>query len=292
MNEPEEKDDGTESESDPPVIRRAVGGPWGRMAEKWVPESLREARVDPGRRGAILLTVVAAVAAVVAAVGVWRDRPETRPVQPVALSPVTTNGSSGPVTGDEASTAVSGARASPAPRAPAATSSGARSVTASSTSSTVYVSVTGFVRKPGVVRLRAGSRVADAIASAGGVNADGDVTGMNLAAVLSDGDSVVVGGGQSRSVAGTVTGTPLGSSRATVTGAATATPDPAAATPVNLNEADQSALEALPGVGPVMAGNILAWRNEHGSFSSVEQLQEVSGIGPARYAQLASLVTV
>ena len=65
-----------------------------------------------------------------------------------------------------------------------------------------------------------------------------------------------------------------------------------AATPVNLNQADQAALESLPGVGPVMAGNILAWRDEHGSFTSVEQLQEVSGIGPTRYAQLAPLVTV
>ena len=71
------------------AARRLTGGPWGRLAEKWVPESLRDARIDPGRRGALLLTVIAALAAVVAAVGVWRDRPEPRPVQPVALAPAT-----------------------------------------------------------------------------------------------------------------------------------------------------------------------------------------------------------
>ena len=62
--------------------------------------------------------------------------------------------------------------------------------------------------------------------------------------------------------------------------------------PVNLNTADAADLDALPGVGPVMAQNILAWRTEHGRFASVEQLQEISGIGPGRYAQLSALVTV
>ncbi len=291
-------DTDTDADGDPAPVRRAVAGPWGRMAEKWVPDSLREARVDPGRRGAVLLTVVAAVAAVVAAVGVWRDRPETRPVQPVALAPATNGASTGPASAHPAPAAGSnGARASPAAGTAPTT---ATSTTSTSTPSTLYVSVTGLVHKPGLVRLPPGSRVADAIEAAGGVTQDGDVTGMNLAALLSDGDSVVVGGGPAGGLSGTVSGTVR-----TVTGAVSGpgsaggngtaqAPGGSAtvATPVNLNQADQAALESLPGVGPVMAGNILSWREEHGSFTSVEQLQEISGIGPTRYAQLAPLVTV
>ncbi len=296
-------------DTDAAPARRAVGGPWGRVAEKWVPDSLRDARVDPGRRGAVLLTVVAAVAAVVAAIGVWRDRPETRPVQPVALAPATTGapataastnaGSADAARAHPGSTpAASGARASPGAGSPAGTTrTSADSATATSTPSTVYVSVTGLVRKPGLVRLAAGSRVADAIEAAGGVTEDGDVTGMNLAALLSDGDSVVVGGSRAASVSGTVSGTAPPSRSGSGSGGGNGdvvapVGTDSAATPVNLNQADQAALESLPGVGPVMAGNILAWRDEHGSFTSVEQLQEVSGIGPTRYAQLAPLVTV
>jgi competence protein ComEA len=157
--------------------------------------------------------------------------------------------------------------------------------------------VTGLVREPGLVRLPAGSRVADAIEAAGGVTKDGDITGMNLAALLSDGDSVVVGGGPAGGPSGPVTGTVTGTAPGSGSGGRTDTPGApggaeAVTTPVNLNQADQAELESLPGVGPVMAGNILAWRDEHGSFTSVEQLQEVSGIGPTRYGQLAPLVTV
>ena len=190
--------------------RRAVGGPWGRMAEKWVPDSLREARVDPGRRGAVLLTVVAAVAAVVAAIGVWRDRPETRPVQPVALAPATTDISARP-----------GHSADPAPTA---ASSGARAIARDQgrpqrreqvrgrqlrrrrhrlpRPAPLYVSVTGLVRKPGLVRLPPDPGSPTPSRRPAGSPKMADVTGMNLAALLSDGDSVVVGGSSAGSVSG------------------------------------------------------------------------------------------
>ncbi len=141
------------------------------------------------------------------------------------------------------------------------------------------VAVTGSVRKPGVVTLAAGSRVVDAIAAAGGVLTDVDVTGLNLAAKLADGDSIVVGGGGAGVQPASRAGGPTGSLSA-------------GADRINLNTADQRALESLPGVGPVMAGNILSWRGSHGPFTSVEQLQEIPGIGPARLATLAPLVTV
>ena len=148
------------------------------------------------------------------------------------------------------------------------------------------MSVTGLVSKPGVVTLPGGSRVADAIAAAGGADPKADVTGMNLAALLADGDSIVVtdtpavqsGPGATNGVPGTGPGT------------AAATGPPGGL--IDLNSADASALDTLPGVGPVMAANILAWRQANGRFTSIQQLQEISGIGPSRFAQISSLVTV
>ena len=150
--------------------------------------------------------------------------------------------------------------------------------------SEILVSVTGLVTNPGVVRLPPGSRVADAIAAAGGTQPGANLTGMNLAAKLADGDSVVVTDTPSASSA---SGGSAGASGGSAGGSTAA-----AGGPVNLNTADEAALDTLPGVGPVMAQNILAWRETNGRFTSVEQLQEISGIGPSRYAQLAPLVTV
>ncbi|MGI8418172.1 MAG: helix-hairpin-helix domain-containing protein [Nakamurella sp.] len=266
------------------TARRIRGRLWGRLSENWVPEPFRDARVDPGRRGALILTLVAALAAIAAAIGVWRDRPAPRPVQPVAMAQATDTAA-----GSLART--SAARGSLVVR-PGTAGSGLATVggqpTAAPSSAgptVIAVSVTGLVHRPGLVRLPARSRVADAIAAAGGVADRGDVTGLNLAAVLSDGDSVVIGARPATPVSGS------GPAGGTIT-SRTSTSGKATPSPINLNTADEAALESLPGVGPVMAGNILAWRQQNGSFSSIDQLQEVTGIGPARYAQLAPLVTL
>jgi len=275
--------------------RRVRARPWGRLAEAWVPEPLRDARVDPGRRGALALTLVAALAAVAAAIGVWRDRPEPRPVQPVASAPMTDT-----IGADRRADLPGGSLVArrPGGGAPATTSLAIGSATgwsaaggsqahdsAAAGPAVIAVSVTGLVRTPGLVRLPAGSRVADAVAAAGGVTGEGTVTGLNLAAALSDGDSVVVGAASRTPGPGSG---PDRSNNATATAAGAPLPG----TPVNLNTADAATLETLPGVGPVMAANIVTWREQNGSFGSVEQLQEVTGIGPARYAQLAPLVVV
>jgi competence protein ComEA len=267
--------DGAEGEPQPVGVRaRRINGRWGRFAELWVPESMREARVDPGRRGMLVLVLVAAVAAIVAAVGVWRDRPEPRPVETAVVA-----AGSGVVPATAASSAPSVGSSDAAAAAPAS-GSAAPAVTE------ILVSVTGLVANPGVVRLAPEARVADAIAAAGGTQPGADLTGMNLAAKLADGDSVVV------TETGPAPAAPgPGTSGGSVGGSSGGSTQPAGGL-VNLNTADEAALDTLPGVGPVMAQNILAWREANGKFATVEQLQEISGIGPARYAQLAPLVTV
>ena len=257
---------------------RRIGRHWGRFAELWVPESLRDARVDPGRRGALILLLVAALAAVVTAVGVWRDRPEPRAVETsaiAALAEAPPSADTGTADSAAAGSTDSAATNAPAPSSPTATAP-----------AEIVVSVTGLVGQPGLVTLPTGARVADAIAAAGGASADADLTGVNLAARLADGDSVVVASAPAPGgVASGVTGGDANAGGATDGGAA-------ASGLVDLNTADEAALDTLPGVGPVMAQNILAWREANGKFTTVEQLQEISGIGPSRYAQISPLVTV
>jgi competence protein ComEA len=116
------------------------------------------------------------------------------------------------------------------------------------------------------VTLPAGARVADAIAAAGGVTPSADVTGINLAERLSDGQMIFIGNAQSMELSF----------------------DPR----INLNLATETELDSLPGVGPVMAGRIIAWRESNQRFHSIEELQEVPGIGPKVFANLKPLVRI
>ena len=145
-------------------------------------------------------------------------------------------------------------------------------------SGTVTVDVAGKVRHPGIAVLDPGARVVDALEAAGGARPGVDLTGLNLARVLVDGEQVVVGG-------------PAPS------GAAAAASPPAGApggpvTLVNLNTATESELDTLPEVGPVTAASILQWRDQHGGFTSVDELLEVDGIGEVTLGKLAPYVTV
>jgi len=144
---------------------------------------------------------------------------------------------------------------------------------ASASPSVVVVAVAGAVRRPGVVRLPAGSRVVDAIAAAGGAKPGTSLDTVNLAAKLTDGEQVVVGGAAGAEGASTGAGG-------------------GAAGPVNLNSATAGQLDGLPGVGPVTAERIVAWRTAHGGFQRVDQLQDVPGIGPSKFAQLRELVSL
>jgi competence protein ComEA len=209
----------------------------------------RTARWDPGRLGARSLWVAGLVAALLLIVWTWLDRPQ---VEPAPVPPV---GSAAPATG------------------PVEPSVGE----VAKTSSTVVVSVVGPVARPGLVTLPVGARVAEAVEAAGGLLPEGDPASVNLAAVVTDGQQIVVGVPGASGAAG-----PAG--EASGAGAAPGSP-------LNLNSATTAELDALPGVGPVLAQRIVDHRKQ-GPFTSVDQLDDVPGIGPARAAELAELVTV
>jgi competence protein ComEA len=144
----------------------------------------------------------------------------------------------------------------------------------------IVIHVLGAVEHPGLVRLPEGSRVQDAIDAAGGLTRQANPGELNLAQLLNDGQQVLIGTthdpvGEVRDQAGPATG---GS--------------PSATGALDLNHANQSQLEELPGVGPVTAQAILTWKQQHGRFSRIEELQEVDGIGPKTYAQIAPHVRV
>jgi competence protein ComEA len=140
--------------------------------------------------------------------------------------------------------------------------------TSTATTTLLVVDVAGAVRQPGLVRLPPGSRVADALHAAGGLRRGATTTGLNLARKLTDGEQVLVGAPA-----------PPGAA-------------PSAGALLNLNTATPDDLDALPGIGPVLADRIVEWRTAHGAFGTVDQLREVSGIGARKLDSIRSLVTV
>ena len=139
----------------------------------------------------------------------------------------------------------------------------------------LVVHVVGEVRRPGLYRLRDGSRIADAVRRAGGALRDADLAAVNLAAPLVDGVQILV------PVKAVAAGLPTGGDGDGV----------ATTGPVSLSSATLDELDALPGVGPITAQKILDYRTEHGPFASVDDLDAVPGIGPTRIEQLRDLVT-
>jgi competence protein ComEA len=233
-------------------------------------------RVSTGRErqfGSAHLAIVAVVVAASLAVGAWHvmrasaepERvPVSAPVLDEALSP-TADGSDG--TTQETPPGASQAGPAASPGAP---------------ETEIVVDVVGRVRKPGIAVLTAGSRVVDALKAAGGLRPGTRPDGLNLARPLVDGEQIVVGRSSVPPAAG-----------ATVPGASSSSlPGGATGGLVNLNTADAAALDTLPGVGPVTAAAILEWRAQHGGFTAVEELLEVSGIGEATLAEIAPHVTV
>lgn len=179
-----------------------------------------------------------------------------------------------------ASAAASSGSRSPAPRGV--------SVRAAS-DALVVVHVAGEVRRPGVYRLRASDRVQDAVKLAGGATRRANLDGLNLAAKLEDGRQIVVPrrGGAAGGAAAVAGGESPGPGVAAAGGGAAG---PSA--PVNLNTATAEQLDTLDGVGPTTAQKIIAYRQQHGGFGSVSELDRIPGIGAKRMAALRDQVTV
>lgn len=157
----------------------------------------------------------------------------------------------------------------------------------------VVVHVLGAVGRAGVVSLPVGSRVSDALGAAGGAADDADLARLNLARPLVDGERLYVPKVGQVEVPAALDGS--GGAPSTgpgAPGAPSASGADGSADVVDLNTADQTALETLPGIGPALAERILAWRTEHGRFAAVEDLLDVAGIGDVRFAELRDRVRV
>jgi len=230
-----------------------------------VPVALRGVRARPRRLAVLGVMVLLLTAAVVFGIRVAWARSSATP-QPVAAT------AHGPPDGLVSRTV------------PAAFASGGAAGMPTA-ASVLLVHVVGQVRRPGVVRLPPGARVLDAVRAAGGATSSADLNHLNLARPVADGEQIVVpkpgesvlqGGVPGAGGAGTGSSSGVGS----VGGL------------IDLNTADAAALDSLPGVGPVLAQRILDWRAQHGRFTSVDELGEVSGIGDKILAQLRPKVTV
>jgi len=221
---------------------------------KMVPDRARwRGVIDFGKEHVIVVVVALAVGVVFAVMTFLHGRADVVP-----LAPAVSVASSDPAPSSEPTP-----EAQPSPQA------------------SIKVHVMGAVAAPGVVSLTPGARVQDAIEAAGGLAAGADPAQLNLAAVVADGSQIVIG----------TTQHPQGQINGGGGEGSGASPA-ASAGKVNLNTASQVELETLPGIGPVTAQNILAWRDQHGRFTAVAELDEVSGIGPKTLAQLEPYVCI
>src|SRR4051812_151489 len=240
---------------------------------RWLPDTTQSAgaagwvaavRADPGRAGVIALAVIGVTAVLVTVFTLVRDKPPA--VISAKLPPVEMVSSASPTPGS----------APPNAGGP------------------VVVSVAGLVHKPGLVTLAPGARIADALTAAGGALDGADLIGLNMARRVTDGEQIIVGivaaPGQPAAMGSSISSEPATAAPSDAPSTAGKAPAPGGL--VDLNAATVEELDTLPGIGPVTAAAIIAWRDANGRFTSVDQLGDVDGIGPARLEKLRDLVRV
>jgi competence protein ComEA len=221
--------------------------------------------------------VAAAGVLAVAGAGWWLLRPGAPPIEsalPAAEASTPAPGTAGPSAGGSDAAA-----------------------TTSTTAADLVVQAAGAVARPGVYELPPGARVDDLVKASGGLTGQADVDRVNLAAPVADGERVWVPAKGQEQVPDVVAGAGGGSASPVAGNGSAAADGPSGgsalpATPVDLNTATAEELDVLPGVGPATATAILAYRDEHGRFGSVDELLEVRGIGEAKLEELRSLVRV
>jgi competence protein ComEA len=210
--------------------------------------------------------------------------PGARPADPVDAEASEPIAPTPPSPSGEPSAASASAPAETAPAGPPPDAASADSAPPP----TIVVHVIGMVRRPGLVTLPAGARVADAVAAAGGVTKPRSADTVNLARPVLDGEQILVGAPGSAVPAG---GAPPSATPPRAGPSTPGQPMPQAV-PVDLNTAGAEALDELPGIGPVLAGRIVDWRTAHGPFRSIDELGEVVGIGPSLVERLRPHVRV
>ena len=231
--------------------RSAAPNRSGRAPRSLLPLALQE-RLDLDRRAVVGLSVLLLLALGYGVQHFWSGRPEPMAV-PVAESSSEPAGATSRTRGG-----------TPGAEAPVEATGGPRAA--------VVVDVAGRVRSPGLRTLRPGSRVQDALQAAGGPVPGTDLTGLNLARLVNDGEEIIVG------------------APAPAPGAAVGAGIPGSGVPLSLNTATVEQLDALPGLGPVLARRVIQYRDQHGGFRSVDQLRQVSGFGERRLKDLRALL--
>ena len=236
-----------------PVPIMTEQSPMGRLVRRWIPVPLLEGKMALRRRWMIFAVVLGVVAVVIVTfLLASTPEPEQPPTLPVAHEVVGEKGEPG-----------NSLLRSADPGSP------------KRTDKPLVISVIGKVSQPGLVTVPAGSRVADALQAAGGVLANTDVTALNLARLLEDGEQLSVGLPVSPEMATGSSGSVGGTTKK-----------------IDLNTATIAQLDELPGVGSVTAQRIMEWRTRHGRFTKVEQLRDVDGIGESRFSKLREQVVV
>lgn len=255
----------------------------GRHAVASVPLGLRDRLTAVSHPVVLTFLVVAVVAGVVFGLRLARAKADAE------LVPLLRAG-----TGSSSPSAASGGMPDPSPGAGTSPTADPASAAPSSAGAQVRVHVVGQVRRPGVVSLAAGARVLEAIEAAGGAGAKADLAAVNLARPVVDGEQIrVPKPGEEATAAPGLAGSAAGASPGSQPGMQPgAVPGGSGTAKVSLNTADVAALDTLPGVGPVLAQRIIDWRQQHGRFTSLDQLGEVSGIGEKVLARLTPLVSL
>ena len=154
----------------------------------------------------------------------------------------------------------------------------------------VIIHITGSVKNPGIVKLKEGSRIEDAIESAGGLTENADITKVNLAYVVEDGTKIKIPSASEEDIGDEdIIDSKSGDN---IIIKENAVPSNNSTQTININKATEKEFETLPGIGPSLASKIIEYRNQNGKFESIEDIKNVNGIGDNKYEKIKDLITV